>query len=446
MRRLHIVLLILVVLVLISPLLTGSVAQKQFNRSLVDLEELLPGLAFEETQAESGWLTSTNTQELVFKGTLIAEDGSAEDQHSGIFLETEIFHGPIIFGMGDPNMPAISFGAAITRSRVSFDKGDAEPVELPGGIYNRTSYGGSGSLSLVFDPLAEEFSNETATGGASIRWEGARLEVDYNAGLSHVESVGVIKPLSVVSDEGEFRFGEINFESSADYSDFGIWTGSSSSSVEELAVVGSSVGLPKAFTLRGVTMSAHSGIDQGRLSGGVTLSIAELDMDGIAGNSVQFATSADFDAATVGRLKNTLENLDPANTDMSMGLQAGLQDAGMELLAAGLTLEISELQINTAQGDARFVFQLEIPESDLSGEAAAMNALFSMSAESNLRISRSLFDYISQSNPVMAPQMMALLQTGMLIEQGEQLTLIAIYDGGLLTVNGMPIPLPVIPQ
>ncbi len=446
MRRLLIVLLVIVVLVLASPALTRSGAEKQFYRSLADLEELVPGLLFEETQADSGWFKSVNTQELVFKDMLIAEDGSVEDQHSGIFVETEIFHGPVIFGMGDPAMPPISLALATTRTRISYVDGDEEPVEFPGGIYNRISIDGSGSLSLVFESLSEEFSNKAAAGGGTITWEGAHLKVDYDAGLSHVESVGLIKPLSIVSADGEFRLGEISFESSADYSDFGIWVGSSTTRVEALTVVESSAEIPTAFSLKGMTISGDSGIEQGRLTGSVTLSIADVEMNDIAGNSIQLAISADVDAATVGRLKNALEEQDLANAEASAEVPAALQDAGMELLAAGLTLEISELQINTAQGDARFVIRFEIPASDLSGEAAVMNAIFSMSAESSLRISRLLFDFVSRSNPVMAQQMTALLQTGMLIDEGEQLTLEAIYDGGLLTVNGMPIPLPVVPQ
>ncbi|MCH8929741.1 MAG: DUF945 family protein [Proteobacteria bacterium] len=446
MRRLLIVLLVIVVLVLASPALTRSGAEKQFHRSLADLEELVPGLLFEETQADSGWFKSVNTQELVFKDMLIAEDGSVEDQHSGIFVETEIFHGPVIFGMGDPDMPAIDFALATTRTRVSYVDGDKEPVEFPGGIYNRISFDGSGSLSLVFESLSEEFSNKAADGGATITWEGAHLEVDYDAGLSHVETVGLIKPLSIVSADGEFRLGEISFSSSADYSDFGFWVGSSTTRVAALTVVESSAEIPTAFSLKGMTISGDSGIEQGRLTGSVTLSIADLEMNDIAGNSVQLAMSADIDAATVGRLKNALEEQDLANAEASAEVPEALQDAGMELLAAGLTLEISELQINTAQGDARFVIRFEIPASDLSGEAAVMNAIFSMSAESSLQISRSLFDYVSRRNPVMAQQMTALLQTGMLIDEGEQLTLEALYDGGLLTVNGMPIPLPVVPQ
>ena len=446
MRRLFIVFLVVFVLVLVSPALTRSVAQKQFQGALADLEELVPGLLFEETQADSGWFKSVNTQELVFKDMLVAKDGSVEDQRSGIFVETEIFHGPLIFGMGDPDMPAISFGAAITRSSVSFVDGDKEPVEIPGGIYNRISFDGSGSLSLVFESLSEEFSDKAAAGGTTITWQGAHLEVDYDAGLSHMESVGLIRPLRIVSADGEFRLGEISFESSADYSDFGIWTGSSHTSVEELTVVGSSAELPAAFSLQGMTMSGDTGIEQGRLTGSVNLSISDLEMNAIAGSSVQFAMTAEVDAATIGRLKNALETRNPANTEDSAEVPADLQDAGMDLLAAGLSLEISELQINTVQGDARFALRIDIPASDLSGEAVVMNALFSMSAESKLRISRSLFDFVSQSNPVMAPQMMALLLSGMLIDEGEQLTLMAIYDGGLLTVNGMPIPLPVVPQ
>ena len=446
MRRLLVVFLIIVVLALVSPTLTRSVAQKQFHRSLADLEELVPGLLFEETQADSGWFKSVNTQELVFKNMLIAQDGSVEDQHSGIFVETEIFHGPLIFGMGDSDLPAISFAAAITRSRVSYVDGDEEPVELPGGIYNRISYDGSGSLSLVFESLSEEFGKKAAAGGATITWEGAHLEVDYDAGLSHLESVGLIKPLRIASTDGELRIGEISFESTADYNDFGFWTGSSTTRVEELAVVGSSAEFPAAFSLQEMTMSGDSGIEQDRLTGSITLSIADLQINDIADSSVRFAMSAEVDAAIVGRLKNALEAQNPANAGVNGEVPAVLQDAGMEVLAAGVSFEISELQINTAQGDARFALRIDIPASDLSGQAAVINALFSMSAESSLRISRSLFDYVSGKNPAMAQQMTALLQAGMLIDEGEQLTMVAIYDGGLLTVNGMPIPLPVVPQ
>ena len=406
----------------------------------------MTGLVFEETQEESGWFGSANTQELVFKAMLIKEDGSVEDQHSGIFLETEIFHGPVIFGMGDPDLPAVSFGAAITRSRVSFIEGDEAPVELPGGIYNRISYDGSGSLSVIFESFSEEFGNKAAADSATITWEGGRLDVDYDTGLSHVEFVGLIRPLIVVSDDGEFRLGEINFESSTDYSDFGIWIGNSTTSIEELTVVGSAAGLRKAFSLKGMIVSGSSRIDQGRLTGKVTLSIADLEMDDFADNTVQFSMSVDADAETIGRLKESMSGRMSADPEMSLAVAKNMQEVGMELLVRGLAFDISKLQINTAHGDARLVFQLEIPESELSGEAATMNALLSMSANSDLHISRSLFDYISQSNPLMAQQMMALLQTGMLIDQGEQLTMVAIYDGGLLTVNGMPIPLPVVPQ
>ncbi|MCH8958490.1 MAG: hypothetical protein IH835_03420, partial [Proteobacteria bacterium] len=83
MRRLFIVFLVVFVLVLVSPALTRSVAQKQFQGALADLEELVPGLLFEETQADSGWFKSVNTQELVFKDMLVAKDGSVEDQRSG---------------------------------------------------------------------------------------------------------------------------------------------------------------------------------------------------------------------------------------------------------------------------------------------------------------------------------------------------------------------------
>lgn len=446
MRRLLIALLVVIVLILIAPVLTGSASQKQFQQLLANLEEVLPGLTFEETQADSGWFASTNTQELVFNALLIAEDGFDEDQHSGIFVETKIFHGPVILGMGDSEMPLISFGAAVTRSRVKIVDEDDESVELPGNIYNRISYDGSGLLSVSFDSFAEEFGNEDDDDHATIDWAGARIEVAYDAGLSRLETFGTIEPLSIVSADGEFRVGEISFESSADYSEFDIWVGNSSTSIEEFAVVSSSAELPRPFSLKGFTMVGHSGIEEGRLSGSATLSIADLEMDGTAGYSMQVTMSADFDAATIGRLKDSLGGQDLTNAEVNAGVPLEMQYAGMELLASGVMLEISELHINTAQGDAQFEILVEIPASDLSGEAAAMNALFSMSAKSNLRISRSLFDYMSESNPAMTQQMMALLQSGMLIDRGEQLTLVAVYDGGLLTVNGMPIPLPVVPQ
>ena len=138
MRRLPIavlifltVLMMFVVLALVSPLLTGSLAGKQFYRSLADLEELVPGLLFEETQADSGWFKSVNTQELVFKDMLVAEDGSVADQHSGIFVAPEIFRGPLIFGMGDPNMPPVSFAIAATRARLRYVSGANKPVHFP---------------------------------------------------------------------------------------------------------------------------------------------------------------------------------------------------------------------------------------------------------------------------------------------------------------------------
>jgi len=436
MRRLIIVLLVIIVLALISPAITGSVAQEQFHRSLAELEKMIPGLAFEETQSDSGWFSSTNTQELVLMG--MADDESGQDQRSGIFLYTEVFHGPLIFVMGDPDLPVISFGAAVTRSRISFIDEDEETVELPGGIYNRIAYDGSGSLSVIFDAMAEELPGQNGSGGATLNWEGAQLQVDYSSGIEHLESIGHIQPLVITSADGEFRLGEIKFDSSADYSEYDIWIGSSSTSIEELTIIGATADMPQSFSMKGMTLFAQNTLEQGRMTSKITLSIADLEMNGIADNSLQFAISANLDAETLKQMKDTLASQDLADPAAALALRGD----GMGLVTAGLAVEISELQINTANGDAQMVFQLEIPPSDLTGEAAAMSAIFSMSADADLRISRSLFDYVLQSNPLMAPQMNALLMSGMLIEQGGQLTMVAIYDGGLLTVNGMPIPLP----
>ena len=440
MRRLIIVLLVIIVLALVSPAITGSVAQEQFQRSLAELEEMMPGLIFEETQADSGWFSSTSTQELVLPG--MADGGSGEDQRSGIFLETEIFHGPLILGIGDADLPAISFGAAVTRSRISFVDENEKTVKLPGGIYNVIAYDGSGSLSVFFDAMEEEFPGQTGSGRATLNWDGAQLQVDYSSGIEHVESFGHIQPLVITTADGEFRLGEIKFDSSADFSEYDIWIGNSTTSIEEMTVTGATANLPQSFSMNGMTLFGQNSLDDGRLTGNFKLSIADLEMNGIADNSVQFAMSANLDAETIKQLRNTLKGQRMGDPAAALALQSD----GMGLVTAGLAVEISELQINTAKGDARILFQLEIPPSDLTGEAAAMSAIFSMSADADLRISRSLFDYVLQSNPLMAPQMNALLMSGMLIEQGEQLTMVAIYDGGLLTVNGMPIPLPIPPQ
>lgn len=440
MRRLIIALLVIIVLALVSPAITGSVAQEQFHRSLAELEEMMPGLVFEEIQADSGWFSSTSKQELVLAG--MASGGSGQDQHSGIFLETEIFHGPLILGMGDADLPVFSFAAAVTRSRISFIDENEETVELPGGIYNEIAYDGSGSLSVIFYAMEEELPGKTGSGGATLNWDGAQLQVDYSSGIGHLESVGHVQPLVITSADGELRLGEIKFDSSADHSEYDIWIGNSTTSIEEMTVIGATADLPQSFSMKGMTLFGQNSLDQGRLTGNFNLSIADLEMNGIADNSVQFAMSANVDAETIKQLKNTLKGQNMGDPAAALALQ----NDGMGLVTAGLAVEISELQIKTANGDARILFQLEIPPSDLAGEAAAMNAIFSMSADADLRISRSLFDYVLQSNPLMAPQMNALLMSGMLIEQGEQLTMVAIYDGGLLTVNGMPIPLPIPPQ
>ncbi len=447
MRRILIVLVVLVVLAMISPALTGSIAAKQYRSSLELVEEKLPGLEFEEVSYDRGWFSSKTRQELVFTDFQIGEDGSVSDQHSGIFLDTEILHGPLIMGTGDPHMPALSFGAVITRTTVTFAADGKDPFVLPGGIYHHIAFNGDSSLRFIFDQVSQKFGEEDERNAASFTWDGAQIDIRYDAGVTHIESEGSISPLSIEAPDGFIRLGEIRLYSSADYTDFGIWVGGSSVDLAEIIVSGKGSNGQERVAITGMSVSSDVRLEEDRYFAEVNLDIADLDFSEMQNTSLNLEMSArDLDAATLGQIQQFLANGNLAGEDTAAVLTFELQQYGMTLLAKGLGLSISDLEVRTEQGDLVFALDIDIPESRLNGEAAAMNAMLSLSAKSTLRLDRSLYEHIARSNPLMQQQLDALLQSGMLIEEGERLVLSAEYGGGLLTVNGLPMPIPMVPQ
>lgn len=440
MRRLIIVLAIIAALLLISPLLTGQMAEKELKAASEKLSTQMGAVQLVETDFDRGWFESETNHEFVIDNAMLG-GSTDEETTTGLKTHTEIMHGPMIIGGDDPNLPAVSAALAISKTTFTYDaKNGDEPFDIPGALYNRIALNGSGTLWGVFDPIEDQISNSSGD-DAEIKWGGGGFETSYNAAQTELDSTMATEPLSIIASDGSLNVGKISGNSVASKASFGFWTGTGSATIESMSFAGDD---GQSMTMQDLQMDATSElVGEDRVSGSFVLSVAELDAPGFNNSSIKFPFEmSNFDAEAVGRMQ-AVADAQKGNPEDATLMMLEMQEVGMLLVQRGFGIAIPGFSMATEHGDANLDISIEVPESDAAGQAATMAALIGATGSAQLRIDRSLLDFFAKDNPQLLQQAAGMIQLGYLAEDGDALIMNAGYEGGLLTVNGLPIPLPI---
>ena len=126
----------------------------------------------------------------------------------------------------------------------------------------------------------------------------------------------------------------------------------------------------------------------------------------------------------------------PAGNDAALEL-ATVEPELQRLLAAGLRLDFEQLDILLPQGTISSNFSVSLDATD-SDDFRWTALLLALDASAHLQVPADLVDLAT----MMGPQAGAAVAMGFLKQNGEVYELDAAYSKGLLTINGVPLAIP----
>ena len=134
--------------------------------------------------------------------------------------------------------------------------------------------------------------------------------------------------------------------------------------------------------------------------------------------------------ALVNRVRSTQSNGD------ATALMAAIEKEALDLLAGGADLHIERLDIALPQGTIKSVMNFKFLEND-NRDRVWTSVLLALEADAKFEIPAAIADMAM----MMSPQAGAV--ESFLVKKGDIYELEAAYKKGLLTVNGVPMALPI---
>ena len=415
MRRIVSVLVFLIAAAALVPRAVGFLVAGYQERLAMAVAGSLRGVEIIQEQTVSGWFTTSARHRVRVTdptaALLIADltGRPAAGVRPAIIVDSRIAHGPWPLFEGRP-------GIARMQSRLAIDIG-GESIPIPGSAVTNIAFDGSGITSMVFDRL-----DTTVRGGASVlMWDGARLDIAYDPRFEHIQSSGRVGSLTMLGPKGELRMGAANLEGRASETRFGFRAGSSRLAISGLAVTGVD---GSAIEADDVSLDIEVAVD-GESVGHVVV----VDVDGLRSDDVDYGTLR-LSAGSEGLAAAVLGRLGKAETVSAM--------EWLGVMRPGAAVRVEELSLRGNRGEALFAGHCRVPEDAAVDNPDELPG--ALVGEARLSISTGMVDIGPGS------RVAQLLTTGYLRQSGNgELVADIRIRSGLMTVNGLPLPL-IIPR
>ncbi len=434
MKKSFVALLIaLALIVMISPGIVGRLAERSMDENLDWAANESQEVVVTSQGFDRGWFSSEGQHRIELK------DGSLRDllhAYTGtevagkipaLIIDTHLDHGliPVASMSRDKGSLLPGLGSAVSSLRLETAEG--EVLDLPGTIYSTVGLTGELRSNYVLAPGSYKQDDATAF------WGAVEILVTTNPSSGAVGFDGAIKSLAVDSIQETVEIKNIEFSGKQSPTPFGFRTGPANFSFESIDygsnIPGEAIG-PLTFT-------STSRVDGDRLGAHMTVLLknapfADLGNAGIAAD----IRIENADGRAIGNIKQAMERMqDGANSEADL---MSVQTNAQQLLAAGISLHIDQLDISLPQGLLTMNLDFSHPETDAS-EFNWTSVLLAMEASADISVPVELMDMVTKMNP----QAHAAIAMGFLRREGNAYKMQASIESGLLTVNGAPMSLPI---
>lgn len=422
-RWLVVLLVVAAVLVLVSPGLIGQLAQQNIEKGLSEAANESGRATVTTESYEKGWFTAEGRYRIVFEEGGVREALQAgEPGMPAIILTTRIQHGLLPLGDFLP-------GIANAESTAKLDTGTGEVIDIPGVL--RTHIGLSGDTTFRYNADKDGF---VLGDGNELDWDGADIEIRTNAAATEISVEGKIRPLQMRNRGGDLmNVGTITIRGEQQRTDLGFDVGHGSFDLDRLWARDAD----GETSIEGLHFDSTASLETDGAAFVFRSSVKDMDLPGLADINYDVEVSlARLDPQVLGRI---IANLRSANPET--GIYPELEQDALELLAHGALIEATRLNVSTPQGNIDITINLDISKQAPGSAATWLGVLMASDASVELSVPAMLVNLAQ----VASPEMATLMQMGLLIEDGENYRMEARFKKGIFTVNGAPLPLPVLP-
>jgi uncharacterized protein YdgA (DUF945 family) len=424
-------LLALAVIVLVSPGIVGRLAEQSMDENLDWAAAESREIAITSLGFDRGWFSSEGQHRVEFRqGELrdsllaLANEGGY-DELPVLVIDTHIDHGLVpVTSLGREKGSLVpGLGRALSTLSLEFQNGDT--IELPGTVYSKVSLAGDLESNLVMEPGSFDVDEESA------HWGDVDLAVTMSPNNSVVGIDGSISALSLLSPHTEFSLSEVEITGEQQQTRFGIAVGDIDLSI-------ASIGLPTEFG-RSESGPWHFqssvDLDDDRVSAETFIDLSDIPAgpSGITNISLE-ASIRDVDGQSAGNLARMVDDFESYGNGDAMML-AATPDLD-KLLASGFELDIRRLDLGTPEGTIAIRLDADVAPTD-AGRFVMTAALMALDAKLDVTIPGPVFDSLA----AIEPQLATAAATGFLRKSGDAYEMQALFEDGLLTINGAPMPI-----
>lgn len=428
-------LLALAVILLLSPGIVGLIAERSIERQLENAAARDPGYAVTTARFDRGWFTSAGQHRVPLRDPRVLEvietlrpGATTGDAPPVLVITSHVDHGllPVGAAARDPAaaMPALASGV----STLALELADGTTIALPGELESRIGISGAARLRYRLPGGEWTFDGTTATGDA------LAVTADVSADGRDVSLLASLAGWQVAGPSISLDIESASLDWDATMTRVGLPLGSGELRAVGLRLVGGGRNL--AFD------SLAIGTDS-RLDGDHVNADWRIRLEGLAVADRRYDArlegNAYGDAAATATLIRRLERAAETSTGAPPAGELpypGAADDLRRLLAAGSRLRIDSLQVTTPHGPIEIALQLETPAIDETPDWPGI--ALATEGFADVTLPRALVD----SSPDIQSRLLPFIAGGFLRIEGDTYRLRAEYAGGLLTVNGAPLPIP----
>jgi uncharacterized protein YdgA (DUF945 family) len=340
-----------------------------------------------------------------------------------LLVDTKLNHGLIAVGSVGDEYGSLAPGLGNAVSRLSVEMSDGEIVELPGALYSSLNLAGD----LTSNYALPDGSNDFAS------WGDAGIDFDSVVSTGAFAYDGHIGSLQVHADgDGGMQVSKLSFSGDLTMSQYGYAVGDMNITMDEMSV---DVGGVSSQTIGPMRFETSSSITDGLVDSASELELVVNNIPNVGQIGLDSNISVTgLDGAALGRLVQGLQGAQSGGNSSDM--IAAVEPQLFELIAAGADLRIERLDVSLPQGTIKSVINAKFLERDPT-DFVWTSVLLALEADAKFEIPEMIADMAM----MMAPQAGAL--QGFLIKNGDVYEVDAAYKKGLMTVNGVPMAVPI---
>jgi len=427
-------LVILAVVVLVSPAIVGRIAEKSMSENL-DWAARESGEVSVTTESFArGWFSSEGQHRIELQdGDLLAAAEALAGPMAAyglpvLVVDTKLDHGLIPFSSMSREGGSLAPGLGSAISTMSIELTDGSVIKLPGTIFSEIGLGGELHSLYELESGSHEDTNMAA------RWDATSINIKTDPGSGEADFDGSVGSFSFGDAADMVTLGELTFAGKQRPTKYGIAVGDVALEIDGLAIASAG---NESGGISSMSVNARSELDGNEINAEAFVSavVQAVPQYGEVAFEVAFNLEG-ADAETLGRVQHILETVgaDPNSMSTFGPVEPDLK----RLFASGFTFNFEQLDVTLPMGTVSSKMLFEFGEED-PATFDWTTLLLSTEASIDLSIPDAIVQMLLQAEPNMA----MAIGAGYLVKQGDAYELDAQLKGGLLTVNGAPIPLPI---